>query len=193
MNPGLMTAPEIETERLRLRGFQPGDWQGLARFYADDTVMRHMLPGRGLSPAQAEERAKSNIHNFGTSWAQRGYGVWAVADRASGRLLGQCGLRYVPEADAVELLYLLNKTHWGRGLASEAGRAALHHGFGAAGLAHVFAVTAPGNGASQRVLLKLGFAPEGEKLLWERNVRWFALDREAWICPTPETVTQSAP
>lgn len=187
-----MSAPQIDTERLTLRSFRAEDWQGLARFYADDTVMRHMLPGRGLNAAQAEERAKSNIHNFNTSWAQRGYGVWALTDRLSGRLLGQGGLRFVPEAEQVELLYLLNKTHWGRGLASEAARAALRHAFGAAALERVFAVTAPLNTASQKVLHKLGFAPEGEKMLWERNVSWFALERAAWICPSAETVTHSA-
>ena len=187
-----MNAPRIDTQRLTLRGFRADDWQGLARFYADDTVMRHMLPGRGLSSALAAERAKSNIHNFNASWAQRGYGVWAVADRASGRLLGQCGLRYVPEAEMVELLYLLNKTHWGRGLASEAAAAALVHGFGAAALARIFAVTAPQNAASQRVLHKLGFTAEGEKPLWERPVSWFGLERAAWICPSAETVSQSS-
>ncbi len=187
-----MSAPRLDTARLTLRGFLRDDWQGLARFYADDTVMRHMLPGRGLRPEQAAEKAKSNIHNFNDSWAQRGYGVWALTDRASGRLLGQCGLRFVPEAGMVELLYLLNKTHWGRGLASEAGQAALTHGFGKAGLARIFAATAPGNAASQRVLIKLGFGAEGERLLWEQKVQWFGLERAAWICSPGETVPQSA-
>lgn len=173
-------APEIATERLLLRGFLPGDWVALARFYADDTVMRHMLPGRGLPKQDAEIRAKSNIHNFNQSWEQNGYGVWAVQDREAGRLLGQCGLRWVPEAEAVELLYLLNKTHWGRGLASEAARAAVGFGFSATALDSLFAVTSPANAASQNVLRKLGFAAEGEKPLWEKTVSWFRLPRSVW-------------
>lgn len=175
-----MSVPALTTERLRLRGFQPDDWPALARFYADDTVMRYMLPGRGLPKGDAETRAKSNILNFSNSFGQRGYGVWAVEDRAGGRLLGQCGLRWVPEAEAVELLYLLNKTCWGRGLASEAARAAVSFGFGAAALTGLFAVTAPQNHASQNVLQKLGFRDEGEKPLWDRTVSWFRLDRAGW-------------
>ena len=63
---------DLETERLRLRRFAGSDWQTLARFYADDQVMRHMLPGRGLNREQAQERAKGNIHNFNDHWERRG-------------------------------------------------------------------------------------------------------------------------
>ncbi|WP_298723830.1 GNAT family N-acetyltransferase [uncultured Ferrovibrio sp.] len=171
---------EIETERLVLRRFAGGDWENLARLYADDTVMRHMLPGRGLERKAAAERAKSNIHNFNDHWDRRGYGVWAVTDRATGRLLGQCGLRWIPEAEQTELLYLLTKTVWGRGLATEAGRAALDFAFGSAGLNALIALTAPENKASQRVLGKLGFDYTGEGPLWERIVCWFTLPREQW-------------
>lgn len=171
---------QIETERLVLRRFAGNDWEGLARLYADDIVMRHMLPGRGLGRKAAEERAKSNIHNFNDHWDRRGYGVWAVADRTSGRLLGQCGLRWIPEAEQTELLYLFTKTVWGRGLATEAGQAALAFAFGPAGLDTLIALTAPENKASQRVLGKLGFSYTGEGPLWERIVSWFSLPRHQW-------------
>ena len=171
---------QIETERLRLRRFASEDWEPLARFYADDTIMRHMLPGRGLKRTEAQERAKSNIHNFNDHWSRRHYGVWAVEDRLSGRLLGQCGLRWIPEAEQTELLYLFNKTVWGRGLATEAGRAALGYAFEHTGLDRLIAVTAPENSASQRVLTKLGFSHTGEGPLWERIVSWFSLPRDRW-------------
>lgn len=178
---------EIETERLRLRRFNGDDWQGLARFYADDQVMRHMLPGRGLTREQAQERAKSSIHNFNGHWDRRGYGVWAVTDRNGGRLLGQCGLRWIPEAEQTELLYLFNKTVWGRGLATEAGRAVLGYAFDTAQLPAVIALTAPENRNSQRVLTKLGFAYAGEQPLWERIVSWFSLPRETWNTTQPQS------
>ncbi|MBX3456478.1 GNAT family N-acetyltransferase [Ferrovibrio sp.] len=177
-----MSAPEMPTERLMLRGFRPEDWRVLARFYSDDSVMRHMLPGRGLTPKDAEQRAKSNIHNFNESWRERGYGVWAVASRESGHLIGQCGLRFVPEAydgkGAVELLYLLNKTHWGKGLASEAANAAVRHAFNATALPALFAVTSPQNAGSRNVLRKLGFQEQGMRVLWERDVLWHDLAKQ---------------
>lgn len=183
----------IETERLVLRRFEGRDFEGLARFYADDQVMRHMLPGRGLPRAQAQERAKSNIHNFNDHWERRGYGVWALQDRASGRLLGQCGLRWVPEAEQTELLYLLAKTAWGRGLASEASRAALQFGFDRAGLETLIALTAPENRGSQRVLTKLGFTYTGEGPIWEKTVSWFNLPRESWNTLQTESVPNDIP
>ncbi len=176
-----MSIPEVQTERLTLRGFKPEDWRVLGRFYGDDAVMRHMLPGRGLPPKEAEQRAKSNIHNFNESWRERGYGVWAVTARESGHLIGQCGLRFVPEArdetGAVELLYLLNKTHWGKGLASEAANAAVNHAFNAAALQALFAVTSPHNAGSRGVLRKLGFIEQGMRVLWDRDVLWHDLGR----------------
>ena len=176
----MSNAVRLETARLLLRPFAPADRDALARLYADDVVMRHMLQGRGLAPAAAQERAKSNIHNFNDHWARRGHGVWAVADRVSGRLLGQCGLRWIPEAEATELLYLFAKTVWGRGLATEAGRAAVEFAFSHTALTGLIAVTDPRNTASRRVLDKLGFADAGEDELWERRVRRFALPRAAW-------------
>lgn len=171
---------KLTTDRLVLRRFDGRDWETLARFYADDVVMRHMAPGRGLPRAEAEQRAKSNIHNFNDQWDRRGYGVWAVEDRASGRLLGQCGLRWIPEAEQTELLYLLTKTVWGRGLATEAGRATLDFAFGSTALKTLIALTAPANKASQRVLGKLGFSHSGEQMMGTQKVSWFDLPRERW-------------
>ena len=183
-------AIRIETDRLLLRPFAAADRDALARFYADDVVMRHMLQGRGLAPAAAQERAKSNIHNFNDHWARRGHGVWAVADRASGRLLGQCGLRWIPEAEATELLYLFAKTVWGRGLATEAGRVAVDFAFRQTDLTGLIAVTDPQNTASRRVLGKLGFHDAGDAELWDHCVRRFALGRDDWQAQMPDPAAQ---
>jgi len=178
----------VETERLLLRRFEPRDFEPLARFYTDDQVMRHMLPGRGLSRSEAQDRAKSNIHNFNDHWERRGYGVWAVQDRASKRLLGQCGLRWVAEAEQTELLYLLGKTYWGAGYAMEVGRAWLQwfdtHFPGEPLFADVHAEHA----RSQRVLAKLGFGYTGDGPIWERVVSWFSLSRETWTAMQTESV-----
>jgi len=180
-------AMQVETARLRLRPFAAADWAALARLYADDTVMRYMLAGRGLARAAAQERAKSNIHNFNDHWARRGHGVWAVEDRGSGRLLGQCGLRWIPEAEATELLYLFAKTVWGRGLATEAGHAVLEFAFRQTELQRLIAVTDPQNAASRRVLGKLGFVATGDTELWERRVSGFELQRHRWLAQSGDT------
>lgn len=171
---------QIETPRLVLRGFQMADVAALARLYGDDVIMRHMVPGRGLARGEAETRARANVINFAGHWRRHGFGVWAVTDRDSGHLLGQCGLRWVADAAVVELLYLLNKTTWGRGLATEAAAAALDHGFAAGRLSAVVGLTRPDNIASKRVLSKLGFRFEALKAIWGLELAWHGLPRAAW-------------
>lgn len=169
----------LETTRLKLRRFTPADAPALARLYGDDVVMRYMLSGTGqqsgsgLQRGNALERAKSNILNFNQHWDRRGFGVWAVTDRADGHLLGQCGLRYIPELDATELLYLLNKTVWGRGLASEAAAAAVDFAFAVAHLPALIGIVHPKNLASRRVLEKAGLAFERNAPLLDQELAWY--------------------
>ena len=59
--------------------------------------------------------------------------------------------------DDVELLYRLASSAWGRGLATEAARAALDHGFDTLGLDEIVVVIAPDNAASLKVASRLGF------------------------------------
>jgi len=177
----------IETERLRLRPFVTDDWSVLARLYGDDTIMRHMQSGRGLARPEAEARARGNINNFNDHWRRRGFGVWAVTDRPSGRLLGQCGLRFVEEAGDVEVLYLLNKTAWGRGLASEAAAAAVGFGFERERLARIIGLVRPENAASRRVLEKVGLRFERIAPIWEMNCCWYGVDYEEWAARPPLT------
>jgi ribosomal-protein-alanine N-acetyltransferase len=176
----------METARLRLRRFETDDWQALSRLYADDTVMRYMQSGRGLSRTDAESRARGNISNFNDHWRRRGFGVWAVTERASGRLLGQCGLRYVEEARDVEVLYLLNKTVWGRGLATEAAGVALDFGLKTLGLERIIGLVRPENVASRRVLEKLGLRFERIAPIWQMECCWYAVGRAASAAPEAE-------
>jgi RimJ/RimL family protein N-acetyltransferase len=72
------------------------------------------------------------------------------------------------------LAYALSREAWGRGLATEAGRAALDWAFAALGVARVASFIAPGNLASQAVARRLGAACEGEAvLLGAMPVQWW--------------------
>ena len=176
----------LETERLRLRPFTMRDGPTLARLYGDDVIMRHTRHGRGLKPEAAKTEARANVTNYTDHWRRLGYGIWAVTDRPTGRLLGRCGLHHIKEVDAVEVLYLLNKTVWGRGLATEAAAAALRFGFEQAGLPRIIAVARPENGPSRKVMEKLGLTYRSTVSLWGFDLAWHEIAREDW------PVTQSA-
>ena len=150
-----MALRALETPRLRLRPFAPRDAGAHAQLYADPEVLRWL--GAGLeSPDPPAERSRRSLAAFLEHWAERGWGVWAVLDRASGDFLGQCGIRYWTEIGEVEILYALARRVWGRGLATEAAAAALADGFARVGLARIVAVTRPANLGSRAVMTKIG-------------------------------------
>lgn len=88
-------------------------------------------------------------------------GMWAVEDRSSGALIGRIGF-YEPEGwPGLELGWMLARSCWGRGLATEGARAALAFAFGRLQRSHVISLIRPENAVSLRVSEKLGQRLEG--------------------------------
>ena len=148
----------IETERLVLREWTAADLGPLFEMCSDAEVMRHIGDRRAWAEA---ERARRWLERVAASYAERGYGPWAVVERAGGRVVGSCGLSYLPSLAEVDLGYLFARAAWGRGYATEAARAALLDGFGRLGLEEVTANTDLEHAASRRVLEKIGFEYRG--------------------------------
>ena len=142
----------VRTERLLLRPFEPDDIPAYAAIRRKPGVMR-FLP-RPKEPMDDDTRSAKAIEIFRTAWAEKGYGPWAVI--LDGTLIGHTGLRWVPEEDATEVLYLFDPDHHGQGYATEAARAALDHGFGPLGLDRIVAWAMPANAASLAVMKRLG-------------------------------------
>jgi ribosomal-protein-alanine N-acetyltransferase len=143
---------EIETARLVLRPFTRADEPALAGLYADPAVTR-FLPASTRPPA---ERAARVVHFFTEHWERYGYGVWAVVEKETGDVLGQCGLNFVPDVESVEVLYTLAQSAWGKGIATEAAAASIRYGFATVGLEQIVAFAVPENTASRRVMEKIG-------------------------------------
>ena len=150
--------PTIETERLILRAFREGDLEDLATMYGDEEVMRHIGDGQ---PGNRMDTWRSMAMFLG-HWELRGYGIWAAEERGSGRLLGRIGL-FNPEGWlGLEVGWLLARDTWGKGFATEGGRAALRWAFETLDTDHVISIIRPDNVASRRVAEKLGGVVERE-------------------------------
>jgi RimJ/RimL family protein N-acetyltransferase len=173
----------LETPRLFLRPFGPEDGPAHAQLYGDSEVTR-FLPRGPFRPREAMERSRGALERFMTHWREHGYGVWAVIDRQTGTLIGQCGLARVSDLGEVELLYALARDRWGQGLAPEAGRAALAHGFRELQLPRIVALTRPENTGSRRVMEKLGLAYERRVHLFGLDALCYAISREAFPADT---------
>ena len=170
---------ELDTLRLRLRPFTLHDHAAHASIYSDPAVMQYM-PRGPLTPAEAQEASFAVLTQFVAHWDRHAFGVWAVTEKTTGTLLGQCGLRFLPELQEVEVLYLLARAHWGQGLASEAARAALAYGFDQANLERIIALTKPANTASRRVMEKLGMQYEKPLRIFHLDAVYYAITRHAW-------------
>lgn len=154
-----------ETERLVLRRFAPGDADAFAALNADPEVMRHIGAGTPLTRGASDEL----LARIAGHWRSHGFGLWCVAEReAPRRCLGFAGLAvpaFLPDVmPAVEVGWRLAREAWGRGLATEAGRASLDHAFGALGLASVISIIADGNQRSVAVARRLGMRRGADRL-----------------------------
>jgi RimJ/RimL family protein N-acetyltransferase len=156
----------IETERLVLRRWRMSDAEPFAAINADPAVMRWIGGGRVLGRGLSDDL----IARFEKEWEERGFGLWAVGSRAEPEaLLGFCGLTvpmFLPAVlPAVEVGWRLARAAWGRGYATEAARAALAYGFGAAvGMEEIIAIVDPSNARSLRVAEKLGMTARPDRI-----------------------------
>jgi RimJ/RimL family protein N-acetyltransferase len=141
--------PTLETERLRLRPNRPADFEANAAFYASD---RARLRGGQKSRGEAWILFAAEIGH----WALRGYGFWAVEEKASGANCGQVGL-WNPEGwPAPEVGWLVWAEHEGKGIAYEAACRARDYAYEDRGWPAVASCISDGNTRSIRLAERMG-------------------------------------
>ncbi len=171
-----MNEVTLETERLILRWFRASDFDDYQVMSADAEVMK-FLGGQ----AQTEIEAWKSMAAFIGHWHFRGYGVWAVEEKSSGRMVGRLGFMNPAGWPGFELGWTLRRESWGKGYASEGARRALQYAFTELNRDHVISLIAPENVSSIRVAERLGEAVEGETELMGRAVLIYGIDRDRWL------------
>jgi len=89
-------------------------------------------------------------------WALRGYGLWAVEERATRRFIGRIGCLEPEGFPVFEIAYTLTASAWGRGYAREGAAAALRYAREVLGRRDIASIIRPANTASIRVAQSLG-------------------------------------
>jgi ribosomal-protein-alanine N-acetyltransferase len=153
----------LSTPSLDLRPFAETDAEAMHRIYSDPVVMRYVATG----PAANLAATLRLLRDYTVHQRAHGFSFWGVVERASGELVGDAGLYRTPSGE-VELGYTLAAASWGRGYATEAAEAWLEAAFGTLGIAEVIALAEPANGASLRVLEKVGMRRTGERKAFGR-------------------------
>jgi [ribosomal protein S5]-alanine N-acetyltransferase len=149
----------VETERLRLREMTEDDAENLFRLSANPNVIRYV----GEPPLASIDDALTILRTrVFPQYASYGVGRWAVELTEGASFIGWCGLKYLAEANEYDLGYRLFEERWGHGYATEAARGVLEWSRRQLPHARIIAVARVENGASRRVLEKLGFIYESE-------------------------------
>nr|WP_086937448.1 GNAT family N-acetyltransferase [Thaumasiovibrio occultus] len=146
---------ELTTPRLRLRCLQTSDLASLAAMHRDKETMRYFP-----SVLDAQQNA-AFFDKLTALFAQQGWGVFAIDEKATGEFVGIVGLvkqtlRGIPNAPLLELLWRIDKRYWGCGYAPEAASACIQFAFEHLNETALYAYTAAINQPSQRVMEKLG-------------------------------------
>jgi RimJ/RimL family protein N-acetyltransferase len=164
--------PEIETERLLLRGWRDEDTDPWAELCADDEVMRALGREGGVTLADAwREMAMLAGH-----WTLKGFGHWVLETRSTVELVGRAGLYHPPDWPGLELGWTVARPQWGNGYAGEAARAAMEWARAELGADHLISLIADDNRRSQRVAEKLGMRQEGRAQVREHDLRMYGID-----------------
>jgi RimJ/RimL family protein N-acetyltransferase len=143
---------DLATARLDLRMFREEDLDAYADMCADEEVMRFI----GVGGAVGADVAWRQMALFLGEWVLHGYGMWAVEERASGRLIGRVGFLNPHGWPACELGWLLARDAWGHGFAFEASKAAIAYGRADLGIGELISLIRPENQRSIALAHRLG-------------------------------------
>ncbi len=160
-------AGERLTERLRLEPIGPGHAADLLALFRDPAVA-------AWYGEWTPERAEREAARIGERWAADGVHKWMAYERRTGVRVGRGGLSvaYVDGANRLEVGWALHRAYWGRGYATEIGRAGLAFAFGELAAREVVAYTESRNHRSRAVMERLGLRYRKEI---ERHGQPFAL------------------
>jgi RimJ/RimL family protein N-acetyltransferase len=165
---------ELETPRLKLRMWRESDLDDYAELTADPLVMRYLQPGK---PPFTRADAWRSMAFFIGHWELRGYGHWAVEEKATGRMIGRIGFLNPEGWPGFEIGWTLSRHAWGKGFATEGGRRALEYAFRNLDRRHVISLIHPENTPSMRVAERLGETREGTARVGEVDVFVFGVNR----------------
>jgi RimJ/RimL family protein N-acetyltransferase len=171
--------PVLETERLVLREGRDGDFDALVAFYADVEASKPV--GGPLSRAEAWGRVAFNRGH----WALRGYGNWAIEEKATGDYVGWSGLWFPEGFPEREVGWGLMRSKRGRGYATEAALRARMYAYESLGWETAISLIAADNVPSARVAQRLGAT-------FERVVQHDGMEFGVYRHPSAQSLASSS-
>jgi RimJ/RimL family protein N-acetyltransferase len=182
----------LETDRMILRQFEPGDLDAVLALDRDPAVRTFVDDGEAVD---RETTAETIRHWMAYYERSEIFGFWAAIEKSTERFLGWFHFRPREGAptDQPELGYRLTSDAWGRGYATEGSIALIDKGFESPLVARVVAETLAAHVASRRVMEKAGLRHVGSYATeWpvhlpgdELGEVEYALTRAEWAAAKP--------
>lgn len=147
----------LETNRLVLRRLEKSDFTAWSAVLRDPQVMYAYEHGF------SEDEVRQWIDRQQERYAQYGFGLWAAIEKASGELIGDCGITMQDWCgrDVPEIGYHLRRDMWHQGFAIEAAIACKEYAFTVLGFREIYSIIRENNLPSQRVALRNGMSVRG--------------------------------
>lgn len=155
----MTTVVTLRTARLLLRPWRESDRPPFAAMNADPKVMEH------FPRTSTREESDAWVDKIVARMEQQGFGLWAVEVPGVAPFIGFIGLNPADAAlgrPVLEVGWRLAAAQWGRGYATEGGRASLAHAFDALDRDEVVSFATAGNMRSRHVMEKLGLVRRPE-------------------------------
>jgi [ribosomal protein S5]-alanine N-acetyltransferase len=149
----------LETRRTRLRPFNMDDLDHAHQQFDMHPDVWRFDPGY---PPSRDHRRRWLIYRI-QEFQMHGFGCRAIELKATGELIGACGLELGLRKDrrfskpVLELYYRLGRSYWGQGYATEAVRETIRHAFDDLHVEHLIAHASEDNTASIALLERVGF------------------------------------
>lgn len=165
----------IETPRLQMRRMRLDDVPALLAVFGDPEVMRFYT-----APFDVP-RMRGWVDWNQRSYMDNGYGLWAMVLRATGEVIGDCGLvnQQVDGVAEIEVGYHVRRDLWRQGIATEAALACADYGFSTLGCRRLVSLIHPHNMASRRVAEKIGMTLQREVEWKNKPTCIYAMERTA--------------
>ncbi|WP_435524368.1 GNAT family N-acetyltransferase [Chryseobacterium indoltheticum] len=170
---------QLETQRLILRKLKEADYERLFLLDSDAEVMKYI----GMPTLSNVEESKEVVKMIMQQYEENGVGRLAVIEKESGLLIGWSGLKLnTSEVNGYQNFYELGyrflRETWGKGYATESGKASLEYGFNDLKAEVIYAYAHCENQASNHILTKLGFEKTSEFTEPDGICFWYELKKE---------------
>ena len=142
----------LETGRLVLRKLEQGDFDEVCKLLQDPVVMY------AYEGAFSDQEVQAWLDKMFRRYEDDGFALWAVIEKSSGELIGQCGITYQEYngGRVLEVGYLFRQEFWHKGFATEAAIACKEYAFQVLNFDEVYSIIRDSNVASQNVARRNG-------------------------------------